>query len=152
MLPQRPPDISGGGQVGGVFKPAGSPVEPWGMCPVHKCKKACPACLLRNPSLPGGKRAHRHAHLIRHVSMSEVTPKPPGINAAHKKWVRKLEGDLAAQKLDDHLKVVQEAAKQRSVGDFSAKLRAAILSEEDTSFWRAARKPGGTKCIFDIMD
>ncbi|KAF5833676.1 hypothetical protein DUNSADRAFT_9947 [Dunaliella salina] len=111
MLPQRPPDSSGGGQVGGVFRPSGVPSEPWGMCPVHK------------------------------VSMSEVTPKPPGINAAHKKWVRQLEGDLAAQKLDGHLRVVQEAAKQKSVGDFSAKLRAAILSEEDTGFWRAARKP-----------
>jgi len=84
-----------------------------------------------------------YAHIYEQVSMSKAAVKPPSINVHHKKWVRQLESETAAQKLEEHLKAVQEAAKTKNVGDFSEKLRAAILNEDDTSFWKAAHRPGG---------
>lgn len=81
--------------------------------------------------------------LRKQVTINEKAEKPAGVNMAHKKWVRQVESELAAQKLGSHIVAEQEAAKSKAVGDFSAKLRAAILAHEDMSFWKAARRPGG---------
>jgi len=88
---------------------------------------------------------------IAQVNVSEVAVKTPGINAAHKKWVRQLESQVAAQKLEEQLRAEQEASKQKSVGEFSAKLRATILSEGDTSFWKATQRPGSSGLFMPII-
>lgn len=76
------------------------------------------------------------------ISMAQVAEKPPSVTALHKRWVRKFESEQAAHRLEEQMAATQEEDKIKAVGDFSAKLRTAILADDDTSFWKATQRPG----------
>lgn len=70
------------------------------------------------------------------VMVSEVTPKPPGINHKHRQWVKQLDQTMTMVRDEQEKQAAAVKEKEESLRGFATKLRSAILNGEDVTFWK----------------
>ncbi|GIL74755.1 hypothetical protein Vretimale_2391 [Volvox reticuliferus] len=118
MLCERPgPSQMDTGSLPKPFLPSSSPsgLEPLGLVPTQKTFP---------PSL---------------------APKAPNINLKSIATVRNIEAENRLAALQEEERKMAEVAKAENISAFGAQLRAAILSGDDVSFWRAAKNAEDVK-------